>query len=63
MASKIKRHKFSAQELSELQTTVQLAISDFEKAQKALAQLKLAKTSLQRKHVKNAHKYRYNLFI
>ena len=63
MALNIKRHVFSTQELSKIEESVQTAIVDLETAKKDLAQLKLAKTSLQQKHTNNAHKYRYQFHI
>ena len=63
MASNVKRHVFSTEDLSKIEESLQRAIVDLEKAQKDLAQLKRAKTSLQQKHTENAHKYRYQLHI
>ena len=56
--AKITRKKFSVNELSELEETVQKAVSQVETAQKSLAHLRSTKTSLRQKHANAAHDYR-----
>ena len=52
------RHKFSSQEISELQKVVEDALLDVDNAKKALGQIKVAKMTTRQKYEKGAHRYR-----
>ena len=52
------RHKFSSQEISELQKVVEDALLDVDNAKKALGQIKVAKMTTRQKYEEGAHRYR-----
>ena len=54
----VTRHNFSKEEIFQLKKILQNAVRDFDNAQQALGQLKLAKMSIRQKWEKAKHQYR-----